>query len=232
MLTEKRQRNWFRCAAPVSSGSLGLMADKEPQWLALTRNLQAIAQNGLAFAEDPYDRERYRELRVIASRLMAIGASEEVEPIIELFSRDTGYTTPKVDVRGVVLRDERVLLVEERSDGHWALPGGWADPGLTPSACIEKEIREEAGLAAKVLRLLAVHDRGSHEHPPGPFSVYKLFFHCGTNTAEPTPGLETTAARFFALDKLPALSTGRVTKTQIEKMVAAARHPEWPAAFD
>ena len=192
------------------------MTGKEPQWLALTRNLQAIAQNGLAFAEDPFDRERYRELRDIASRLMAIGSHGEVESIIHLFSQDTGYTTPKVDVRGVVLRDERVLLVEERSDGCWALPGGWADPGLTPSGCIEKELREEAGLDAKVLRLLAVHDRGSHDHPPGPFSVYKLFFHCETNAAEPTPGLETTAAGFFALDQLPLLSTGRVTKSQIE----------------
>ena len=120
-----------------------VMAGKEPEWLVLTRNLQAIAQNGLTFSDGVFDRVRYEELRVIASRLMAIGSQGDIEPIINLFSNDVGYTTPKVDVRGVVLRGEEILLVEERSDARWSLPGGWADPGLTPSACIEKEIHRE-----------------------------------------------------------------------------------------
>ena len=104
------------------------MANKEPEWLTLTRNLQAIAQNGLEFTDGLFDRERYEELRVIASRLMAIGSDGEARTIIDLFSQEEGYTTPKVDVRGVVLREERVLLVEERSDGCWSLPGGWPTP--------------------------------------------------------------------------------------------------------
>ena len=210
-----------------------VMAGKEPEWLVLTRNLQAIAQNGLTFSVGVFDRVRYEELRVIASRLMAIGSQGDIEPIINLFSNDVGYTTPKVDVRGVVLRGEEILLVEERSDARWSLPGGWADPGLTPSACIEKEIHEEARLTAKAVRLLAVYDRGSHDHPPNPFSVYKLFFHCEVGpTAEPAPGLETAAAAFFPVGDLPDLSTGRVTRAQIEHMVDAIHHPQRPVAFD
>ena len=209
-----------------------LISSKEPRWLALTRNLQAIAQNGLTFSEGEFDRERYDELRTIASQLMALAADADVEPIINLFSQDSGYTTPKVDVRAIVLRDDRVLLVEERSDGCWSLPGGWADPGLTPSACIEKEICEEAGLTAKALRLLAVYDRACHDHPPYPFYVYKLFFHCEAEAGEPTPGLETAATGYFSLDDLPPLSTGRVTKTQIERMVEMVHQPSLPTAFD
>ena len=205
---------------------------KEPEWLVLTRNLQAIAQNGLAFTEGAFDRVRYEELRVIASRLMALASGADEQQIIDLFSQQQGYTTPKVDVRGVVLRGERILLVQERSDRCWSLPGGWADPGLTPSACIEKEISEEAGLIAKALRLLAVYDRGSHDHPPYPFSVYKLFFHCEVENLEPTAGLETAAAGFFSLQDLPVLSTGRVTSAQIEQMVEAVRNPACPVAFD
>ena len=208
------------------------MANKEPEWLTLTRNLQAIAQNGLEFTDGLFDRERYEELRVIASRLMAIGSDGEARTIIDLFSQEEGYTTPKVDVRGVVLREERVLLVEERSDGCWSLPGGWADPGLTPSACVEKEIHEEAGLKARAVRLLALHDRANHDHPPYPFYVYKVFFHCEAESAQPAPGLETAAVGFFALDDLPPLSTGRVNRAQIEYMVDAIRHSDWPTAFD
>lgn len=209
-----------------------VMVSKDPRWLALVRQLQAIAQNGLHFTDGEFDKERYAQLRAIASQLMAMGSDGEVDQIIGLFSQDTGYTTPKVDVRGVVTRDERVLLVEERSDGCWSLPGGWADPGLSPSACVEKEIFEEAGLKAKAVRLLALFDRGSHDHPPYPFDVYKLFFHCEAPTGHPVPGLETAAAGFFSVEDLPELSQGRVTRSQIEHMLEAINHPERPVAFD
>ena len=205
---------------------------KEPRWLALTRQLQAIAQNGLHFTEGKFDKERYAQLRDVASQLMALGSDGELEHISNLFSQDEGYITPKVDVRGVVIRNKRVLLVEERSDGCWSLPGGWAEPGLSPGACVEKEIFEEAGLEAKALRLLAVFDRSSHDHPPYPFHVYKLFFYCEVSMREPSPGLETAAVGFFSLDNLPKLSQGRVTRAQIEHMIEAINQPERLVAFD
>lgn len=205
----------------------------DPRWLDWARRLQAIAQNGLTFSTDPFDRERYQAARAIAAEIMAAGSEAEVEAILALFARDKGYATPKTDVRGVVFRGDDLLLVRERSDGLWALPGGWADIGCSPSENLVKEIREEAGFETRVVKLLALYDKRKHDHAPdNPHHTYKLYFLCEILAGEATPGIETSAVDFFPVDAIPPLSTGRVTAAQIARMFEHRRHPDWPADFD
>ena len=204
----------------------------EPEWLKLVRELQGVAQNGLMFTDGHFDRLRYTQVREAAARLMALASEGDYEQILDLFSQDQGYATPKVDVRGVVMQDEKMLLVRERSDGLWTLPGGWADPCFTPSQCVEKEIHEEAGFTAKADKLLAVYDRSQHAHPPYPFHVYKLFFQCSLLGGTLGESDETSEAGFFDEAELPPLSMGRVTPDQIARMFAHLEHPDWPTDFD
>ena len=204
----------------------------ETRWLHWTRRLQAIAQNGLTYTEGVFDRERYRELRGIAAEMLAAGAGAEPERIEGLLAREQGYATPKVDVRGVVFRDAKVLLVREKEDGLWTLPGGWADVGESPSEAVVKEIREESGYQTRAVKLLAVYDRDRHGHPPLSWYVYKMFIRCELLGGEPTHSMETDGVGFFAEDELPPLSLGRVLPAQIHRAFEHLRNPDWPADFD
>jgi ADP-ribose pyrophosphatase YjhB (NUDIX family) len=205
----------------------------EPAWLQWSRKLQAIAQNGLLFSENVYDRQRYEAIRDIAAQMMAAGSAEPLEVIAGLFSAQAGYATPKVDVRGVVFREGQILLVREAHDGLWALPGGWVDPNESPSEAVTREIFEEAGFTTRALKLLAVFDRAKHAHvPPYAFSIYKLFIHCQIESGQPRPSIETLEVAFFPEDRLPALSIARITPAQIARCFQHLRHPEWPADFD
>lgn len=207
--------------------------DRMPQWLDWAMRLQALAQDGLLFARNPFDAARYRALRDIAAEMLAAGSGWPVERIAGLLDKETGYATPKVDVRGAVFREGRILLVRERVDGRWTLPGGWADPGDAPSEAVEREIREESGYEARAVKLLAVYDRARQGHePPHPFAIYKLFFQCELTGGEAAPSDETDGVGFFAEDGLPPLSLGRVTPRQIARLFEHLRHPEWPADFD
>jgi len=205
----------------------------EPQWLTWTRRLQAIAQTGLTFTRDHYDQERYEELRLIAAEMMATGAGiKDAEKVLDLFRHERGYATPKIDVRGAVLRDDQVLLVRERDDGGWTLPGGWADVGDTPSAMVVREVKEESGYDVAPRKLAALFDRRKHPHPPIASHAYKLFFLCDLMGGEAAPSFETPEVGFFSRNRLPGLSTSRVTEYQIEHMFEHAAHPEWPTTFD
>jgi ADP-ribose pyrophosphatase YjhB (NUDIX family) len=204
-----------------------------PQWLAWARRLQALAQNGLAYCKDPYDRQRYEEIRHLAAEIMANGAGlPEAAPLIDLFKNDLGYATPKVDIRAAVFDRERVLLVRERQDGLWTLPGGWADIGDAPSLAAVREVKEESGYEIVVRKLAAVYDRDKHGHPPIPHHVYKLFFVCDLCGGKAEDSLETSAAEFFSEDKLPPLSTTRVTPAQMNHVFGHYRNPGWPTSFD
>jgi ADP-ribose pyrophosphatase YjhB (NUDIX family) len=154
----------------------------EPKWLLWARELQAMAQTGLAFTKNPYDCQRYERLRQLAAQIMAEHAGMEASRIEGLFSQQVGYATPKVDVRGAIFKEGRVLLVRERSDpGRWTLPGGWADVNRSPRECVVTEVREEAGLDVKPTKLAAVYDRSRHPHvPPYPF----VCTCCGTTPAD------------------------------------------------
>ncbi len=199
------------------------------QW---AQKLQALSQTGLTYAQDPYDRERYEEIRQIAAEIMAVPLQAAQAELVELFRAEDGYATPKIDLRGVVIQDGKVLLVRERSDGGWTLPGGWADVGDSPSEAIEREIREESGYEAKAVKLLALYDRNKHGHTPIPYHAYKAFFRCEIVGGSPALSSETDGVDFFASDELPPLSVDRVTAAQITRFFDHNRNPDWPADYD
>lgn len=202
------------------------------RWLDWARRIAALAQNGLTYTEGVFDRERYEELRRIAAEMMAAGADVEEASVLRLLRLEEGYATPKVDVRGVVFREDRILMVREMEDGLWTLPGGWADGGESPREAVEKEIREESGYIARAVKLLAVYDRDRHAPSPLPWPVYKLFIRCELTGGAPTASLETDAVAFFAEHDLPPLSQGRVVPGQIRRMFEHLRDPRLPADLD
>src|ERR1700728_540818 len=179
----------------------------EPNWLLWARELQAIAQTGLTFSGDRYDIERYQRLRAIAVTMLAAGSGTRGERISALFEQDLGYPTPKVDVRGAVFRDERILLVREISDGRWTLPGGWADVNQSAQECVEREIQEESGVQARALKLAAVWDYRRQGHVYShPYSIYKLFFICELTCRGARPRLATTAGVVLQPARAPGLA--------------------------
>jgi ADP-ribose pyrophosphatase YjhB (NUDIX family) len=206
----------------------------EPKWLVWAREVQASAQTGLTFTRDVYDRQRYERLRRLAAEMMAEHASVAPEIVEGLFAAQAGYATPKVDVRGAVFQDGKALLVKERADpGRWTLPGGWADVNQSPRECVIVEVREEAGLEVRPIKLAAVYDRARHPHvPPKPFHVYKMFFICEIVGGVPSPGLETEEVAYFDRERLPPLSVERVLDYQIERMFVHATSPALPTEFD
>ncbi|HEX6440602.1 MAG TPA: NUDIX hydrolase [Stellaceae bacterium] len=207
----------------------------EPDWLLWARRLQAIAQNGLTFVQDPYDKERYEQIRALAAEMMAVRGGGDPARIEALFAEQSGYATPKVDVRAAAFRaDGALLMVREANDGRWSLPGGWVDVNQSPREAVIREVREETGFEVSVLKLAAVFDRSKHGHLPArPFHVYKLFFRCEIVGGAPQTSLETTEIGFFGEDSLPAeLSIGRVVPYQIGRMFAHYRNPGLPTEFD
>jgi ADP-ribose pyrophosphatase YjhB (NUDIX family) len=206
-------------------------------WLAAARRLQAIAQTGLSFAESPFDRERYAEIHALGLRMLGALLDAPVEAMEAAFAAESGYATPKTDVRVVVFRGtDEVLMVREKLDGgRWSLPGGWADVGLSPFEVAVKELREETGLRGRAVRLLALFDKRMHDHPPQPWYVYKCFVRC-----EVTGGAllgdtdETTAARWVHRGEIDGLdlSVHRVTAGQLHTLFAFAEQPDRPTLCD
>lgn len=206
----------------------------EPNWLRWAKQLAALAQNGLTYSDNVYEIERYEQIRRIAAEMMSAGFELDTKTFLDLFPREKGYETPKVDVRGAVFRDDKILMVREKLDGGWTLPGGWADPCQTPSEAVAREIFEESGFEARVTKLAAVYDRSSHPHLPlMPFHVYKLFFLCEITGGAAAESYETTGVEFFAEDSLPqTLSVSRTLAFQLARMFEHHRHPVLPTDFD
>jgi ADP-ribose pyrophosphatase YjhB (NUDIX family) len=194
--------------------------------------MRAIAQIGLTFCKDPFDRQRFERIRELGAALIARGGDEELEKVLGLFQQDAGYATPKVDVRGAAFRDGRILLVREISDGGWTLPGGWADVNQTPSECVVREIAEESGFQARAVKLAAVHDYRKRHPPRHIDSIYKMFFICELIGGSARPSDETSEVDFFPRDALPPLSRGRTTVTQIDLMFEHLESPHLLAQFD
>ena len=195
------------------------------------QRIAALARTGMHYTKNHYDADRYQQLLDIAAEMLAAAADTETAAIKLLLEGDDGYVTPKVDVRGAVFRDDKVLMVREAIDGLWTLPGGWADVGDAPSEAVEREIREESGYEAKAIKLLALEDR-KRRHPPSPHAVYKLAFLCELIGGAAQTSAETTAVGWFTEDDLPPLSTGRATKGQIKRWFAHFRQPDLPTEFD
>jgi ADP-ribose pyrophosphatase YjhB (NUDIX family) len=203
-----------------------------PAWLEWAWRLNALAQTGLTFAENPYDTERYAAIRTIAAEMIARGMGADAGRVLDLFACDAGYATPKVDVRGVVFQGGKILLVQERSDGLWTLPGGWADVGDSPADAVVREVREEAGFETRATKLLALLDRNRHRHPPHVNHIYKVLIQCEIVGGSPTTSHEIEGVGFFAEDEIPELSLTRNVPAQIVRMFAHYRQPHLPADFD
>ena len=198
--------------------------------LQLAKQLQALAENGLHYSENDYDLDRYQIIEEISLRMLSLLTGISSETIAMATPERNGYRTPKVDVRSVVFNDkDEILLVQERIDSRWSLPGGWCDVGYTPTETAVKETFEEAGIPVKVKRLLAVLDKKCHDHPEDLFYSYKIFLECEADSYEIKPGMETLDVGFFSLDSLPELSTPRNTDGQIQLMFDFHFHRHhWP----
>ena len=204
-------------------------------WLRWVQQLQSLAQTGLAFTADPYDRERYQQLLQLAATIASRHTDAPFERIENLFKATTGYATPRLEVRGAVFdHQKRLLLVRETADQHrWTLPGGWLDVGDSPSQAIQREIREESGYESRIVKLAAVWDRRRHPYPYGPFACVALFFLAECIGGASHISLETSATGWFSADQLPAdLSLGRVLPKQLHRMFEHHLYPDLPTDFD
>ena len=201
---------------------------KQVEW---AKRIAALARTGLFYANTHYDEERYQQLFDIASDMLAAAADADVASVKLMLAADDGYITPKVDVRGAVFREGKILLVREAVDGCWTLPGGWADVGDAPSEAVEREIREESGYEVKAVKLLALEDR-KRRHPPSLNEVYKAAFLCELTGGAPRTSAETTAVAWYREDELPPLSLSRVTEGQIKRWFRHWRQPDLPTEFD
>ncbi|MEO1249803.1 MAG: NUDIX hydrolase [Pseudomonadota bacterium] len=218
-------------APPQVPDRLSLTEAEDP-WLTWAREVQSIGQSGLHWQRDEFDKERYEQLLAISADMMAALADGTPPPFKRIFLEQTGHATPKVDIRGVVFRDDKVLLVKEILDGCWSMPGGFADVGRSAAEVVVKELAEESGFQVRADRLLAVYDRARHGHSHSAFHMYKLFFACEIIGGEATGGMETTEVDFFDLDNLPELSAGRITVRQIHRMHELYYDPAAPTEFD
>lgn len=205
----------------------------EPQWVAWARKLHALAQTGITFNQDnQYDIDRYQQIAGIADEIMATHSELNAHAIGDFFAHDSGYATPKVDVRGAVFRNDEILLVRERRDGRWTLPGGWADVNDAPSEAVEREVVEESGFTVRATKLAMLLDKSRHDHPPSPRHTYKIFLLCDLLGGEPRTSVETDAVGFFAEDAIPDLSLHRTIPSQIQRLFEHHRRPDLPADFD
>ena len=190
---------------------------KELHRIAL--RIRALAQNGLTYSKDEYDIERYHELIDLSDRITSLQTGLKEEKIDINYKPMKEYQTPKVDIRAVVFNEkEEILLVKEAADGHWSLPGGWADIGYSPAEVAVKEVKEETGLEVVPERLLAVLDMSKHPHPAIPFYVYKMFIACRIAGGEFNQVFDIEDKGFFACDSLPPLSLERVLPEEILRM--------------
>ena len=203
-----------------------------PKWLEWSQKLQSIAQSGLNYTKNEFEIERYNLIREIASEIISLQTGEDKSEINKFFASEAGHSTPKVDVRGVVFKENKILLVKEKVDGKWTLPGGWADVGSTPSENVEREVFEESGYLVKTKKVLAVYDRNKQGHTPFIYHLYKIFFLCELTGGEAKASNETLDVRFFGEDELPELSTGRITSKQIKRFFEHLRDPNLSTDFD
>lgn len=200
-------------------------------WLNWAEELQSLAQAGLHYGKDPFDRERYQRIREIAAEMVACRTDLPVEKVRELFCNETGYQTPKLDTRAAVFHQGKLLLVRENT-GKWALPGGWVDVDQSVYENTVKEVWEEAGLEVEPVRLIAVQDREKHNRPLYAWRVCKIFVLCRLRGGSFRPNLETTASGYFALEELPPLAEEKVNREQIALCFQAEEAEHWETLFD
>jgi ADP-ribose pyrophosphatase YjhB (NUDIX family) len=203
-----------------------------PRWLEWAREIQALAQTGTSYAENHYQTERYARLTEIAAEIVSEHSDLERQGLVDAFRRQPGYATPKVDVRGAVFRDGKLLFVRERVDGGWTMPGGWADVGDVPSEAAEREVWEESGFRVEARKVVGVYD-ANRSQPLELFHAFKIVFLCHLLDGEATPSAETSEVAFFGRDELPeALSGERTRARHIRDAFLAFKDSGSPTLFD
>jgi ADP-ribose pyrophosphatase YjhB (NUDIX family) len=202
------------------------------KWLQWASQLQSIAQAGLTFSTDRYDLDRYEKIRSIVVEILHDYTDIDHKKIRELFASETGYQTPKVDIRASVFKDGRILMVKEKVDGAWSLPGGWADVNTSVSESVVRECLEEAGAVVKPKKIIAIHHGNKRNNPLFPFTIYKIFVECELVRTSFTENIETLEAGFFEPDKLPVLSSDRNTPDQIKMCFEAKKCEVFETIFD
>ncbi|HSJ56611.1 MAG TPA: NUDIX hydrolase [Anaerolineae bacterium] len=203
-----------------------------PRWLAWAQQIQAIAQTGLTYCENEYEKERYTHLMRLAAEIVHEHAGLAEAHVVEDFFSQPGYATPKVDVRAAVVHEGRILLVRERVDGLWTMPGGWADVGDAPSEMVVRETREESGYEVEPVKLVGVFDANRSGEPLSFYHAYKLVFLCRIVGGEAQTSHETLGVEFFELDELPALSSNRTNERHLDEVRAHLADAARPAYFD
>ncbi len=207
------------------------MNSKTPKWMDWAREIFSLSQSGITYSGNPYDIERYKRLQEITAEMIASQSKVSKESVLDSFSMQAGYITPKVDVRGAVVRGGKILLIQERADGNWAMPGGWADLGNSPASVAEREVWEESGFRVKAEKVVAVIDANRIE-PMEFYHAYKIIFLCSLLEGEPRTSYETLAVDFFDPDHLPPLSSYRTNEAMLQEVFAHVADPNRPTAFD
>ena len=202
-----------------------------PKWLNWAQEIFSLSQSGLTYSGNQYDIERYKRLQEITAEIIASQSEISKETVLESFSMQAGYITPKIDVRGAVIRDNKILLIQERADGKWAMPGGWADLGNAPASVAEREVWEESGFRVRAEKVVAVIDANRIE-PMEFYHAYKIIFLCKLLDGEPRISYETLAVEFFDPNNLPPLSTYRTNEDMLREVFAHVKNPDRPTAFD
>ncbi len=205
--------------------------DPNGKWLQWAVELQSLAQAGLHYGKDVFDRERYARVRDIAAEMVSHQSELPLEKVKDLFCCETGYQTPKLDTRAAVFRDGKILLVQE-NNGTWALPGGWVDVDLSVKENTVKEVKEEAGVDVSADLVIAVQDREKHNRPVYAYKVCKVFVLCSLLGREFAPNSETVASGYFSLDELPPLAEEKNNAEQIAMCFEAYRAEHWTTLFD
>lgn len=202
------------------------------RWLDWAREIQALAQTGYYYTENEYDRYRYQRLIEIAAEITSEYTSLEYPELLQVYTNQLGYATPRVDVRGAVIRDGKLLMVREIRDGGWTMPGGWADVGDIPSAAAEREVWEEAGFHVRAQRVVGVYD-ANRVGPLDLFHAFKVVFLCDILDGEPRPSAETSEVAFFGPEEIPEVLSGERTRPRhIVDVFKVWRQPDLPTIFD
>lgn len=205
---------------------------KAPPWLEWAREIQALSQIGLYFSQNEHEEANYRRLQEIAAEIISSHTDVSVCEMERIFCAQPGYATAKIDVRGAVVREERILLVQERIDGGWCMPGGWADVGEKPSDMVRREVLEESGVSVRPTKVIGVFDANREGGSLELFHAYKIVFLCELLSGEPTPGTETLDAAFHDLQDPPPLSPNRTNTRHLREVLAHLRDPARAANFD
>ncbi len=206
--------------------------EQSEQWLDWAVELQSLAQAGLFYTKDPFDKERYARIREITAEMLSAKTGVPAEKVKDIFCTDTGYQTPKLDTRSAIFNDRGQILLVQENDGRWSLPGGWVDVNVSVMENAAKEVREEAGLRVKVDRVIAVQDREKHNRPVYAYKVCKIFLHCTVLSGAFQEHIETVGSAYFDRTALPSLAEEKNNAEQVQMCFDAHTATHWETLVD